>query len=458
MTNEISIENFNNKIPGNQDEIKKAKDINEPDASPIIFEATLNTTRILENAGEMDSLNHSPIITNFQHKDSQGSECQELNEIQGELGKQTDLESENNKFKCGRWTKEEQVKFIHAIFKYGNDWKKVQECIISRSSTQARSHAQKFFLRMKKLLKMNSDNECSFENFKLKKEFILNCIRNCTHDKIECSNEEIDRLIKVLLNFNSKRKPKVIRDNENEVENESSHEDDHSNFQLFIGKKKYFNIEKSPSRFSLKKPKRNKENFRGTGVKSHDTEDILKDNSKFVALVDKNQLVSNGFITTKLIPTNQNYNFINILAINVNQNAKLDGNSPLTTANSTCNSFNFNQTKSLLSQEKQQQQTIPTNQTSILQLRNMINNQFLTNFAKMPQNNNNYIHKTSQSGAANCNISTVYNMNSLLLQEIKNFQSQGKSPFCSNPVQEEDGKHPDGWLLNDNIGIECILN
>ena len=50
----------------------------------------------------------------------------------------------------GRWTKEEHKKFIEAIIKFGNDWKEVQAYINTRTSTQARSHAQKFFEKIKK--------------------------------------------------------------------------------------------------------------------------------------------------------------------------------------------------------------------------------------------------------------------------------------------------------------------
>lgn len=53
-------------------------------------------------------------------------------------------------FNIGRWTENEHKKFLEAILLYGNEWKKVQQYISTRSSTQARSHAQKFFLRLKK--------------------------------------------------------------------------------------------------------------------------------------------------------------------------------------------------------------------------------------------------------------------------------------------------------------------
>jgi SHAQKYF class myb-like DNA-binding protein len=49
----------------------------------------------------------------------------------------------------GRWTKEEHNKFIEAIVLFGSDWKKVQKHVSSRSSTQARSHAQKFLMKLR---------------------------------------------------------------------------------------------------------------------------------------------------------------------------------------------------------------------------------------------------------------------------------------------------------------------
>jgi SHAQKYF class myb-like DNA-binding protein len=62
------------------------------------------------------------------------------------------LRSHRNKksvYNIGRWTEEEHRRFIEAILKYGNDWKNVQKHIRTRSSTQSRSHSQKFFLKIK---------------------------------------------------------------------------------------------------------------------------------------------------------------------------------------------------------------------------------------------------------------------------------------------------------------------
>ena len=47
------------------------------------------------------------------------------------------------KWNTGRWTKEEHTKFLEAIKIHGRDWKKVQDYVGTRTSTQARSHAQK---------------------------------------------------------------------------------------------------------------------------------------------------------------------------------------------------------------------------------------------------------------------------------------------------------------------------
>jgi SHAQKYF class myb-like DNA-binding protein len=52
--------------------------------------------------------------------------------------------------KNGRWTRDEHFRFLEALKLYGKEWKRVQEHVASRTSTQARSHAQKFFVKLEK--------------------------------------------------------------------------------------------------------------------------------------------------------------------------------------------------------------------------------------------------------------------------------------------------------------------
>mmetsp|Transcript_26242 Transcript_26242/g.26149 ORF Transcript_26242/g.26149 Transcript_26242/m.26149 type:complete len:258 (-) Transcript_26242:1028-1801(-) len=50
----------------------------------------------------------------------------------------------------GRWTCLEHFKFLEALKKFGKEWQKVQQHVHTRTSTQARSHAQKFFVKLDK--------------------------------------------------------------------------------------------------------------------------------------------------------------------------------------------------------------------------------------------------------------------------------------------------------------------
>ena len=51
----------------------------------------------------------------------------------------------------GRWSYEEHIKFIESFVTYGKKWEAIQKYIGTRSRRQIRSHAQKFFLRLKEL-------------------------------------------------------------------------------------------------------------------------------------------------------------------------------------------------------------------------------------------------------------------------------------------------------------------
>ena len=54
----------------------------------------------------------------------------------------------------GRWTKQEHLLFLEGIFSphtglrlHGKNWKKIEQLITTRTGSQIRSHAQKFFMK-----------------------------------------------------------------------------------------------------------------------------------------------------------------------------------------------------------------------------------------------------------------------------------------------------------------------
>lgn len=63
--------------------------------------------------------------------------------------------------KNGRWSMMEHVRFLEALKNHGKNWKKVEEYVATRTSTQARSHAQKFFAN---IIKHNMTMEAFLDN------------------------------------------------------------------------------------------------------------------------------------------------------------------------------------------------------------------------------------------------------------------------------------------------------
>ena len=104
------------------------------------------------------------------------------------------LNNRNSEYTSGRWTIEEHKKFLEAIIKYGNNWKEVQKHIGTRSSSQARSHAQKFFIKLKQ---DQSKSKIS--------------------DMIDYSNSSIKNFHDTLHSLSPEKKQKIIQELENVV-------------------------------------------------------------------------------------------------------------------------------------------------------------------------------------------------------------------------------------------------
>ena len=54
----------------------------------------------------------------------------------------------------GRWTKEEHDAFLTALQLYGKEWKKVAARVKTRTVVQTRTHAQKYFQKLQKVMKV----------------------------------------------------------------------------------------------------------------------------------------------------------------------------------------------------------------------------------------------------------------------------------------------------------------
>ena len=241
----------------------------------------------------------------------------------------------NEKLNSGRWKPNEHEKFLEAIIIHGNDWKLVQKCIKSRSSTQARSHAQKFLLKLRKKLKIepDSNNKLSNESIdRIVKEIIENsCLRN-NHiiDK--------DKLVKLIMGFSNLLVGKVNpqsgfpENNSNNYffNNQDSYIDNNIPFNNSFFKsdcndvgRKVFNIEKvfkgdrKPSLTISNSDTMLTDKSKRNEVSSFFNGDSSKGHFQINQISNQNDLLKYLFQTPQQDPSNPNKNVINIISINI---------------------------------------------------------------------------------------------------------------------------------------------
>lgn len=141
----------------------------------VVKKEDSKTTNI-NNATNFTSSNSQSIDGTLINKDLEKSESLELSEDKNINNNDSDnkmkiMDDNDNKgnfyfLNEGRWSYKEHIKFIEAIAEFGKNWKDVQKYVGSRSSTQARSHAQKFFLKLKAIKTSKFDFDFSSNNIK----------------------------------------------------------------------------------------------------------------------------------------------------------------------------------------------------------------------------------------------------------------------------------------------------
>ena len=115
----------------------------------------------------------------------------------------------------GRWTKEEHEKFLEGLVQHGINWKKVKSLVDSRSSVQVRSHAQKFFKKLKTIKDESLGIDFTSDSIKNIKDMIQ--YMKAVNDKFNIKNVFIYLSDRCDLNNNkiSKKKsnPNIIANN-----------------------------------------------------------------------------------------------------------------------------------------------------------------------------------------------------------------------------------------------------
>jgi len=123
-----------------------------------IQENTLINQQASKQDQNIPDNNNNNCINQKENENSEFNEILNNNYSNKENNIENNIENNDsnvNKFQTGRWSPIEHQKFIEGILKYGNEWKNVQNVIKTRSSTQARSHAQKYFLRLRKIIRQD---------------------------------------------------------------------------------------------------------------------------------------------------------------------------------------------------------------------------------------------------------------------------------------------------------------
>ena len=158
--------------------------------------------------------------------------------------KKTNLFSVDTGISNGKWTDEEHIKFIEALYIYNFKWYDIQSYVTTRSSGQIRSHAQKFYLRLKDFKDDSLGLDFTLDSVKNLKD-IINIVKK---KELESLSDTKDKLLFILsekINFGKKpskksKKPKreshITKPDEDLNKKNDLIEDDNGNDYLWNDK------------------------------------------------------------------------------------------------------------------------------------------------------------------------------------------------------------------------------
>ena len=126
---------------------------------------------------------------------------------------------EKNCLKTGRWSPKEHLAFLDILDKYGADWKKANALIGNRTSIQIRTHANKFFKKLKR-----------YKDEDLGIDFTSNSIKNLNDMIKHIKNVNRDYSVYNIFLINSEKNPfEKKKSNETEETQDKESKDDINN-------------------------------------------------------------------------------------------------------------------------------------------------------------------------------------------------------------------------------------
>ena len=187
-TKKIHFFSYKVKIPRKRDSIKREKKIKKTKPRKQ------TTKKLKENKKRLEKKLIENDYSDIEEEIIKNQEKNNYNKINENKNQDFSTTNKSNnskkKYLTGRWKKDEHKRFIDAIIYYGDDWHKVQEFIGTRTSTQARSHAQKFFEKLKKSKLLNFDVD-----------FTKNSLQTL-HDIMDAmSRKEFQKTLRILNNI-----------------------------------------------------------------------------------------------------------------------------------------------------------------------------------------------------------------------------------------------------------------
>ena len=175
---------------------------------------------IVKDKSENTTNSSSLILDNTLNKKTE--ENDDLDENDSKSVKQMkSLKKKKTCYNEGRWSLEEHRKFIEAIAEYRKNWKNIQMYIGTRSSSQVRSHAQKFLLKLKM-----SENPNLNLDFKTKEIKNLNDVIEEIIKRKQNNDEEkkyiIDYLMNLSLTLSNENSRSTLNSKKNKITKDSS--------------------------------------------------------------------------------------------------------------------------------------------------------------------------------------------------------------------------------------------